>query len=424
MVDIKELAKEILKKLKPTTEYDNLITESLKFIEEQTKSLKISATITMGGSYAKNTHIGDSFDCDIFVRFQNMSHFEKNLKQILTPLAKKLNSTLDLIHGSRDYYQIKYDKLTLEIIPVQYIENPDDANHIMDYSPFHVTWVQKELDQNSLQNDIRLMKQFLKANRLYGAESYVSGFSGHVNDIIVLYYGGFVKALQNISKWTPNDKTIIDYSNYYKNMDVTFFMNDSKTKSPLIAVDPIDKHRNAAAALGINCYQNLIKVAKEFLKAPSKTFFELDIITKDKLQIKFPKQNVFQINITTVTGKTDLIGAKLVKGLDYMKRRLTEEGFVLTNTEWEWDKETDAKYFLITNDSEIKKEYLRKGPKLSMDKAIQAFKEKNNTSEFIEQDDQLYVKLERKFTRITEAIKTISKEKFLLEKVQDSILDE
>lgn len=422
MTEVKEITNEIIEKLTPTTIYDSIIKDTLKNIKEEIKKNKILAEPTIGGSYAKNTHIGDSFDCDIFIRFESIENYKKNLKTILTPIAKKLNSTLDLVHGSRDYFQIKFENLTLEIIPVQKIKHPEEANHIMDYSPFHVTWVKEQLSKKPLQDDIRLMKQFLKANNLYGAESYVSGFSGHVNDILILYYGGFEKALNAISKWKTNDKTIIDYSNFYKKMDVTFFMNESKTQSPLIAVDPIDKNRNAAAALGKDCYKKLIKVAKEFLKKPNKSFFEKEEISKETLQKKHKNNFIVEINVTAKDGKTDVVGAKLVKALEYYDRRLTEEGFIIIDTEWKWDKEKDATFYLITKQQEIPENFLRKGPNVSMKEAIISFKTKNKNAEFIEEDGSLYVKLKRLFTNINEAIKAISQEKFLKEKIQDSTL--
>lgn len=423
MTEIKEITKEILEKLKPTSEYDKLIDETIQTIKDNIKKLNISATPTIGGSYAKNTHIGDSFDCDIFMRFQNLDNYKKELISILKPISKKLNSTLDLIHGSRDYFQIKYHKLTLEIIPVQYIDNPEQANHIMDYSPFHVTWVKEQLEKKPVQNDIRLMKQFLKANRIYGAESYISGFSGHVNDILVLFYGGFEKALKGISKWKTSEKTIIDYSNFYKNMDVTFFMNDSKTQSPLIAVDPIDKHRNAAAALGQKSYNKLIKKAKELIKDPDKHFFENETISKELINKKYPNNTIIKINILTKEGKTDIVGAKLVKALEFIERRLTEEGFNILETEWNWNKENDAQLYIVSKTEDIEKEFLRKGPSTDMTKAVTAFKEKNQNFEIIKKENILYVKLNRKYTNITNAIKQITKETFFLSKIQESSLE-
>lgn len=422
-MQINEIISKVSENLKPTTEYDEIISKTLLEIKHSASKLGFDVEVFIGGSYAKNTHIGNSFDCDVFVRFKDGNEFSENLNKILIPVAKKLNSSINLVHGSRDYFQIPYKTICFEIIPVKYIENINLAENIMDYSPFHVDWIKKELSKYekkgiNFSNDIRLMKKFLKSARVYGAESYIKGFSGHVNDILNLYYGGFEKTLFAISKWNLKDKILIDYNKSYKGLDVKFFMNDSKIQGPLIVVDPIDKNRNAAAALGIDCTKKLIKKAKEFLKNPSLEYFEEEKIDSNYFEQKFSKKHIFSFDVKSKTGKLDVVGSKLLKGLEYIEKRLIQEGFTIITKDWTWDKKEFAKFYLVLENINIEEIYLKKGPFLNLATAIEKFKFANPNSELIEKDNRVYAKVKRNFIDAKKALKEIIKEEYLKEKIE------
>ena len=45
------------------------------------------------------------------------------------------------------------------------------------------------------------------------------------------------------------EKTVMDIKKFYKNKNILFEINKSKLTSPLVIIDPVQKERNAAAAL-------------------------------------------------------------------------------------------------------------------------------------------------------------------------------
>ena len=73
------------------------------------------------------------------------------------------------------------------------IKKGSDALNVTDFSPLHVDWVNKNVKR--LRDDIRLAKRFCKVNKLYGAESYIRGFSGYALELLISYYGGFLRFL-------------------------------------------------------------------------------------------------------------------------------------------------------------------------------------------------------------------------------------
>ena len=132
----------------------------------------------------------------------------------------------------------------------------------------HSKWVNKHKKRV---NEMKLTKQFCQAQNVYGAESYIRGFSGYICEIITVYYGSFLNLIKSAAKW--NDKVVIDVQKYYKGKDVFKLVNTSKLVSPLIVIDPVQKDRNAAAALNEDKFEAFKNAAKEFLKHPSKDFF-------------------------------------------------------------------------------------------------------------------------------------------------------
>ena len=133
------------------------------------------------------------------------------------------------IHGSRDYFQLIYKKISFELVPILEIKNPENAKNITDVSPLHVYWVQKNIKK--LYDDVRLLKQFFKANNIYGAESYINGFSGYICELLIIYYKGFQNTIKNIANWKQD--IFIDIEKQYKNYKIAKkLFNPDKIRNP------------------------------------------------------------------------------------------------------------------------------------------------------------------------------------------------
>src|SRR3989344_5883326 len=235
-------------------------------------------------------------DIDIYVKFDYNKFKDKSdkISLILEKHLKKIFKKIDLLHGSRDYFQIKQNNFTFEIVPILDIKNSSQAKNITDVSQLHVNYVKKF---PKLADEIRLAKQFCRANNCYGAESYIQGFSGYVLELLVIHYKSFLNLIKAASKY--REKTLIGNKKQIENLNI------SKKHSPIIIIDPTQKDRNASAALSKEKYSLFIQSSKNFLKNPSKTFFE------EKFSLE-KKPNSIIIEITPEKGKKDVIGARLL----------------------------------------------------------------------------------------------------------------
>ncbi len=363
------------------------IKEMLKNIEKSIKKNKIDAKIILGGSSAKGTFIGNDFDIDIFVMFDYNKYKDKDLSKSLKVILKDLKPVL--VHGSRDYFQINK---RFEIIPVLKIKDPKDALNVTDASPLHVKWVEKSLKKTknkNIQRDIKLTKIFFKSSGVYGAESYIKGFSGHVTDILTIYYGSFIKTIQAISKW--KNETEIDIEKHNSFLDI------SKTQGPLTIIDPVQPDRNAAAALGEKCYKKIIKETKSFLKKPHMKYFEIEEFNLKKIQ----KTHNIVLKVKPLNGKTDIVGAKLMKGYEFLKKEI--KVYEIKRSGWYWDKNKTCYYYYSTKKEELPKEYIQTGPTPEYKDHIENFKNKYKKAYF--ENDRWYAKVKRPITHIEKEIK-------------------
>jgi len=220
------------------------------------------------------------------------------------------------LHGSRDYFQIKQQKFTFEIVPILHIKKSEHAKNITDVSPLHSDFV---LMHKKLIDERRLTKQFFKSAKVYGAESYIRGFSGYVCEILTIYYGSFLKLIRAIQKW--KEKEIIDVKNYYRNKNVLMEINKSKLTSPLIVIDPVQKDRNAAAALDQEKFEIIRHRSRQFLKKPSKEYFEMHSMSEQDIRDKFRKNKIMILTAIPLNKKADVAGAKMLKAFHFIEKK-------------------------------------------------------------------------------------------------------
>src|SRR3989338_2779484 len=338
MKDVKKILNEVLEEIQPDEKYQKDIFLRLNSIIEKINRNQKNIKAILGGSGAKGTWL-KTFDADIFVLFNYSKYKDKSdkLSDALEKILRNKFRKIIRLHGSRDYFQIKENNFTFEIVQILEIKKASQAKNITDVSPLHSNWVRKH---KNLVNDMKLTKQFCQAQNVYGAESYIRGFSGYICEILTAYYGSFLNLIKNAAKW--QDKVVIDVEKYYKGKDVFKLVNTSKLVSPLIVIDPVQKDRNAAAALSFEKFEAFKKAAKEFLQKPSKEFFVKKDMVAISLSEKSSKHKLIRIKAISLSGKADIIGTKLLKIYEFFKNELKKHDFKIIKTDWEWDKKKYA----------------------------------------------------------------------------------
>ncbi|MDP3733703.1 MAG: CCA tRNA nucleotidyltransferase, partial [Nanoarchaeota archaeon] len=411
----RKMIKEVLSKIKPTA------VEQHKFKVTISELLrKINATVKdgnaiLGGSGAKDTWLAGNHDLDIFVLFPYTQYAQKSalLSDILEPQLRKIfpKTKIDRVHGSRDYFQLRVDNFNIEIVPILKISSAKKALNITYISPLHSSWVNKKAQK--LKDEIRLAKQFCQAQDVYGAESYIGGFSGYVLEILIVQYGSFQKLLQAAQAWKVQD--VVDTEKQYPKRDALFQMNKSKLTSPLIVVDPVDKNRNAAAALSIEKCIAFKKAAKEFLKKPQPEFFMSKKRELKHLQIEAAKrkQNLVFVEMVPLDGKKDVVGYKLKKAFHFVEQKM--QPYEITESGWEWNHPKASLYFFLRK-KQVPKLELRAGPPLKMTEFVAQFKKEHRKT--MAKNGHIYASVQVQHPTLDDCVRNCIKQPYFKEKIQ------
>jgi len=386
-----------------------------KLISKLNKSLKsVKARVIIAGSTKKNTQLKNTFEIDVFVLFdyKKYSSNDKALSDILASKLKKAAVKAERLHGSRDYFQTKIHPYIFEIVPILGIASSRQAKNITDVSPLHAKWVAKK--SNNKLAEIRLTKAFMSAIGIYGAESYVRGFSGYACEVLTIHYKSFVDLLKATTKW--KDKQIIDTERFYKSRNPMLELNKSKTLSPVVLIDPVQPSRNVTAALNDKSFAVFKKAAANFLQNPSKSFFTKKTVTKkDLIKAGNKKSLLLIVDIVPEKNKRDVMGATIANKYKMLTNKLTENGFKVTKSSWVWDERKGMAWFFINKKFPSLIE-ARKGPKSSDKNNSLRFK-KIHKNTFVK-NSRLYARVKRKFPTPKELTKFILKQNNFKNKVE------
>jgi tRNA nucleotidyltransferase (CCA-adding enzyme) len=411
---MKKVLEQIKKEIIPSKEEQKKVNEIAQEIVQliNQKADKFNAELIIGGSVAKGTWLPGIYDIDCFLRFDYEKY--KNKSEQLPEFAEKIVRSCfkeyKRLHGSRDYFQTNYLGYDIEIIPVLKITKPKMMKNITDVSPLHFIWLSNKTKKQRLENEIRTAKKFFRANELYGAESFIRGFSGHVIEVLTVYYGDFVKLLKGISKWKDNE-VIDSEQKYIDEIQLMLLMNDSKLTSPLIVVDPIQPERNAAAVVSKEKFKLAKKVVKQFLKKPNTTFFIEKKITIKQINARKTKNRLILLSIKPNKETTiDIPGCKILKQFDYITRLLIDFDFKIIKQNWYWDKHNEALIWFYINPKKLSATFRHAGPPAELEEHANAFRKQWKKFDVKTSKGKLYVDFSRKIRTVDDFLKELKKD--------------
>lgn len=399
----------VLSKIKPSNEVqDKVLSIANAFLKDLKSKIK-DAQLILGGSIAKGTWLcDDKLDVDIFVAF-DYDLYKDRSNELADVLAQSLEGA-ERFHGSRDYFQIVIEDIVFELIPILKIENSFDALNITDASPLHSKWLVEKSDEN-MRDQIRLTKAFCKAHRMYGAESYIKGFSGYVLEILTVASGGFLPLLTKAAKW--KSQIVIDFEKHHKHIE--FEVDAAKMQGPLVVIDPVQPGRNAAAALGFEVFEKFVDLSKKYVKSPSVELFDREVIDVES----YKKKGALIFRGVAEEGKRDIVGCRLEKVYEQMLLLCKQHDFEVAHSDWDWDE--DAIFVLEFVQSELSSMRKVVGPPVEMEKHAAEFKKKYTDS--IVEDGHLVAVIEREVKTSKDLLDIIINDKRIKENIQSLSYD-
>lgn len=399
--------------LRPKKDVFRVLEEVLAEINKQLMLREITARASAGGSVAKNTFLRTSYDVDIFVRF-DPSYPDSKLSDLLGECVKKFDA--QRVHGSRDYFQFTYRGFDFEIVPVINISDPNKARNVTDASPLHVEYFLQH--GAGLEDEVRLAKQFLKSHELYGAESYIRGFSGHVVDLLIIHYESFYKLMQHAASWS--DPVIIDIEQHHTHPLLAI---DRSKHSPIILVDPMQPLRNAAAALSEKQFLRFINLAQEFLRAPDKSFFLRPDFSLQNLKKELSETPHILLEVSHPSDdKKDVAGARVRKFYERLGQEFVRAGFEVVRHDWHFAFTQSSYAWYCFAQLPLSKQQVQEGPPVEKDEHFERFSEQHE--EVYVEGERSYAVVARDFRTPSELLESIGSELESQISVSYRVLDE
>ncbi|MDD2834666.1 MAG: CCA tRNA nucleotidyltransferase [Methanothrix sp.] len=223
-------------------------------VENLAKERGFSIQAILVGSAARGTWLSGDHDLDIFLGVPPEGDLGAALE-----IARLAAPHHEEKYAEHAYIHARMDDFEVDLVPCYLVDDAADLKSAVDRTPFHTKYVSMRI--KGKEDDVLLLKQFMKGVNVYGSELKTGGFSGYLTELLVLCYGSFAAVLQAASSWRPGQ--LLDLEGHAA----------VRHDEPLIVVDPVDPRRNVAAALTLDKMLQFAGAARSFLAGPKLDFF-------------------------------------------------------------------------------------------------------------------------------------------------------
>ncbi|KAF6245930.1 CCA tRNA nucleotidyltransferase [Nitrosopumilus sp. b2] len=337
---------------------------ALQLVKKETEKFSEIIDLEFGGSFAKGTWLSKDADVDIFVRFKKSTSeekFEKISKKIGFDSLKKYSPYVR--YSEHPYVEAKIKDTKINVVPF-YDVKIGEWKSAADRSTFHTKFMSKSLTPK-MQNEVRILKAFLKSNGIYGAEIAKQGFSGYVSEVLVLHFGSFENIIKSISKIEENQ---------------VIGKTTKKFDTSLTIIDPVDSNRNLAAAISNENIGKFILVCRAFKENPNLRFFKEK---SPKISKKY-WENLLSIKFSFKVRSPDIIWGQIKRATSSLSTQLEIAGFTVLRSRAYTDQQKDAYLFFFLGTTKIPDVYAKTGPEVFREGSSKSFISKNlSTAELI-----------------------------------------
>lgn len=288
-----EILKRVLSKIKPTAQEEGRLQEFLEQLHAETE--KLGYTGIAVGSTGKQTWLRGDHDVDWFILFPKdvpRDELEKRGLEIGAALARALKGKSVRKYAEHPYTRIfiakgkserkspgtskrpgaggnkiagpdNFGSWFIDVVPCYRIAKGEHIISAVDRSPLHLEFVRDSLS-TGMQDETRLLKQFMKGSGVYGSDARHEGFSGYIAELLIIRHKTFLDVLDEAAKWLPGTRIVLAKD------------SGQKFKDPLIIIDPVDQNRNVSASLSFENFMRFVLAARKFLEQPSEKYFTAD----------------------------------------------------------------------------------------------------------------------------------------------------
>jgi len=371
-MQMEKLLKSVLRKVTPT-EKERARERALaeRIIKQIKEAEGKHGDVMLCGSIARDTHLRGDNDLDIFVLFPEKMPKEEFEKEGLR-IGKRVFRGLqwEKAFAQHPYIRGNIEGFDVEIVPSYKVSKAELLQSPVDRSPFHNKFLQNKLDEKH-KGEIRLLRQFLKGIRAYGADIKASSVPGYVVELLVLRYGNFLETVKAIARWKQG--RVIDLQGHYPEKEARKQFGGAQ----LIVVDPVDKNRNVAAALSLNQFSRIVAASQAFLRKPSERFFfrrKERPWSVSKLRKMLQKKELVAVKLGYPKGALpDIVWGQIQRLARKLETQLALNGFKVVRSE-AWTDEKQVIVIVFEVESRIlQRSHVKFGPFVTDEENSKAF---------------------------------------------------
>jgi tRNA nucleotidyltransferase (CCA-adding enzyme) len=389
---VTEIQKVLLRARKlvlPSSEEEALLNtvaaKVMKKVEVASLPFKEVTGVILGGSFAKQTWVPTgspaSADIDVFVKIAKEVD-GKMFESIGLKVGRE--ASRGYRHGKK-YAQHPYTEATIDGVKVNivpcYDVKPGEWRSAADRSPYHVRFVKRNFDGEK-RMQVRLLKRFMKAVGVYGAEIENEGFSGYAAEVLVHNCGGFEGVLRFFAGLKPTGETLLSLK------------------------DTVDENRELARAISKETAGRMMLASRGFLERPELAYF-----TGFKRDIR--RSLVGRLYIIRFDHKPlseDTLWGELKKSTKQLVRYIEERGFAVIRASAASNNLDKSAIILLPESVHLSDLEERVGPGVEMSAEVRNFIAKNRArSELIwaGDDGRVHILQRREHTDLRDLLEEI-----------------
>src|SRR5574337_938503 len=346
----------------------SLAEKLLGLVKKESSSFPEVTSVELGGSFAKGTWLKGKLDFDIFVKMKKETdekQFEEIGKKIGFASMKKYHPYVR--YSEHPYVEAVVEDTKVNVVPCYDVEK-GQWKSAADRSSFHTRFILEQLDEQK-KNEVRLLKKFLRGIDIYGAEIAMEGFGGYVSEVLIYYYGSFMKVLEAAANFAQGQVI----GNPTKKFETVF-----------VLIDPIDSNRNLGTAISAQNFGTFILAARAFLKKQSLVFFN----GKKSLPNKNNLRNVLVVKFGYKKRSPDIIWGQVKRGSSALAVQLELGGFKVLRKSATTDEKSEAAMLFLLHSTTIEKFMVKNGPDVFRKPESESFILRNSNNKLTWIDDQ------------------------------------
>ncbi len=374
-----------------------------KVIGKIKKAAPKNAKVVLVGSVAKGTFLRESRDVDVFVLLPKTVS-KKTFVMLLERLMKGAfpGTGYALSYAEHPYARFHFKGRKIDLVPAYRIKKTSERMSAVDRSFFHTRFVLGNMKKKKTP-EVLLLKKFLKANRLYGAEIKIRGFSGYLCELMIIKYGSLSRLLKAAAGWKL--PVFLQLKNEYRKRTE----REAALKnfnSCFVFIDPTDKNRNVAAALSEKNIKRFVALAKRFLKRPSERYF---LRTPPSFGQKIRRASRNRKVLVLELPRPEVVDEVLWGQLHKLMRMLSKELEGFSPGEPFADDEEKVHVAIPVKRTLLPETELLEGPPVEMEKHVKTFGKRHRGSRFIRKGGRIYAKRKRRLRKIADVVKNFYK---------------